>query len=111
MHVLLLEVPRLLRGILEHAIRTDRDCQLVRACQADPDVVILGLADADDTVLLPALFARWPQAQVMTLMPAGDDAAMYELRLDRRTLGGVSPDDILQVLRETAGRGSPPSAP
>lgn len=111
MHVLLLEVPPLLRGILEHAIRTARDCELVRASHAVPDVVILGLADADDTVLLPALFARWPQAQVMTLTPAGDDAAMYALRLDRRTLDSVSPDDILQALRESAGRAPAPPAP
>ncbi|MEJ5990274.1 hypothetical protein WG902_09765 [Ramlibacter sp. PS3R-8] len=110
MHVLLLELPRLLRGILEHAISTDADCELVREPQDTPDVVILGLTDANDSTLLPALFARWPGAQVMTLQAAGDDADLYELRLDRRTLAGVSPTEILQVLREGGGpRPAPPA--
>jgi hypothetical protein len=109
-HVLLLEIPRLLRGILEHAIRTDADCELVQEPRDTPDVVILGLTDENDTTLLPALFARWPRAQVMTLRSAGDDAAVYELRLDRRTLAGVSPTEILQVLREGANPRHPPPA-
>lgn len=110
MHVLLLEIPRLLRGILEHAIHADAHCQLVRQPQEAPDVVILGITDAVDTTLLPALFARWPRAQVMTLMAASDDAAIYELRLDRRTLTGASPVEILQVLRESAGHRQTPPA-
>jgi hypothetical protein len=109
-HVLLLEIPRLLRGILEHAIRTDADCELVQEPRDTPDVVILGLTDANDTTLLPALFARWPGAQVMTVLAPGDDAAMYELRLERRTFTGVSPTEILQVLREGVDSRHPPPA-
>lgn len=102
MHVLLLELPPLIRGILEHAIRTDEECELWQQPLDGPDVVILGITDAADTALLPALFARWPGAQVMTLMATGDEAAMYELGLGRRTRTGVSPTEILQMLREGA---------
>jgi hypothetical protein len=118
-HVLLLEIPKLLRGILEHAIGTQPDCQVMKderpapehaGPQPRPDVVILGITDADDETLLPGLFARWPHAHVMTLMRAGADAAVYQLRLDRRTLAGVSPDQIMQVLRETVGRSGAPLA-
>lgn len=114
MHVLLLEIPQLLRGILEHAIVAHGDIEVLRdawtvepcAARAEmsPDVVILGLTDAGDTTLLPGLFARWPQAQIMTLMPAGEDATVYELRLGRLALDVVSPDEILRVLRESVRR-------
>src|SRR5688572_28691563 len=108
--VLLLEMPQLLRGILEHAIQThgapdglmDAPHALALSKEPDvsPDVVILGLTAPGDTTLLSALFGRWPQAQVMTLTPAGHDAALYELRLGREALGAVSPAEIVQVVRE-----------
>lgn len=120
MHVLLLQLPKLLRGILEHAIRTEMGCEVLKGdapppglqagAQLPPDLVILGISDADDTVLLPALFARWPRTQVMTLMRADGDATLYRLQLDRRSLAAVSPDEILQVLRETLVRQSAPPA-
>lgn len=107
--VLLLEVPQLLRGILEHAIQQQSDCELVSGARRDfesgperiepPDVVILGITVAEDTMLVPALLARWPGAQVMTVMQRGDEAAVYELRPRRRVLEQVSPEEILASLR------------
>ncbi len=107
--VLLLEVPQLLRRILEDAIRTRSDCRLVTGAAqglesgtepgASPDVVILGLTAADDTTLVPALFARWPSAQVMTVTQAGDEAAVWELRPRRRALGQMSAEDMMNELR------------
>ena len=114
MRVLLLEVPRLLRGILEHAIEVDRGCELLkdvghnlstwREEAPQPDVVILGLTAVEDVALVLALFARWPQAQVMTVMQAGDDAAIYELRPRRQALGEVSPAEIVEKMREAVHR-------
>jgi len=108
--ILLLEVPQLLRGIFEHAIQVDSDCELLKDSThtlrvstqqtSPPDIVILGLTAAEDTTLVPALFARWPHAQVMTVMQAGDDAAMYELRPQRKALGQASPAEIVETLRE-----------
>lgn len=112
--VLLLGMPQLLRGILEHAVQLQSDCELLkdtrRAFQmlaeqtVPPDIVILGLTAAEDATLVPALFARWPTAQVMTVMQAGDDAAVYELRPRRRALGQMSPAEIVETLCEAVHR-------
>jgi DNA-binding NarL/FixJ family response regulator len=112
--VLLLEVPQLLRGILEHAIRDQSECQLLKDTRpafemlteqtVPPDIVILGLTAAEDVTLVPTLFARWPAAQVMTVMQAGEDAAVYELRPRRRALGQMSPDEVVETLRDAVYR-------
>ena len=114
MRVLLLEVPQLLRGILEHTIEQQSDCELLKGARHDsglgakrtesPDVVILGVTAAEDTTLVPALFARWPWAQVMTVMQAGDEATVYELRPRRRVMGQMSPDEIVAALRAAVHR-------
>lgn len=112
--VLLLELPQLLREILEHAIRLQSDCELLKGTRGGfqmlteqtlpPDIVILGLTAAEDATLVPALFARWPEAQVMTVMQAGDDAAVYELRPRCRALGQRSPAEIVETLRDAVHR-------
>ena len=114
MRVLLLELPQLLRDILEEAIRTRGDLELHegtrRALQvppehtAPPDAVILGLTAAEDVTLVPALFARWPGARVMTVLPAGEEAVVYELRPHERTLGQLSPGGLVESLRESIHR-------
>jgi len=111
---LLLEMPQLLRGILEQAIETHGDCELLKATRRAfptalepaiaPDVVILGLTAAEDATLVPALFARWPLAQVMTVTQAGDDVALYDWRPRRRSLGQMSPEQIVSMLCNSARR-------
>jgi len=108
--VLLLEMPQMLRGILEHAIQHHGDCELLRDTRgglqmltdrsSSPDVVIMGLSAAEDTTLVPAVFARWPGAQVMTLTAAGEDAVVYELKPHRRTIGPLSAAEIVETLRD-----------
>jgi DNA-binding NarL/FixJ family response regulator len=112
--VLLLEMPQLLRGILEQAVQLHGDCTLVKNTgrvfatpteqMVPPDIVILGLTAAEDATLVPALFACWPRAQVMTVMQAGDDAAAYELRPRRTELGQMSPAEIVETLRAAVRR-------
>jgi hypothetical protein len=108
--VLLLEVPQLLRRILEDAVRSWSDCRLLKEASHEfefgtepgvaPDVVILGVTARDDTTLVPALFARWPSAQVMTVSQAGDEAAVWELRPRRRALAQMSAPDMMNELRK-----------
>jgi hypothetical protein len=108
MRVVMLEVPRLLRDLLEHAIHQDGGCELLKASevtatpsdQMSPDMIILGLTADEDATLVPALFARWPRAQILTVMQCGDAAALYEMRRHRRQLGEVSPSELLQTLRD-----------
>lgn len=108
--VLLLEVPLLLREMLEHAIQLQSDWELLKdtghgpqvlaKAVMPPDIVVLGLTTAHDATLVPALFAHWPMAKVITVMQAGDDATVYRLRLGRRVLGQASPSEIVEALRE-----------
>ena len=119
MRVLLLELPRLLRGILEHAIQQQDDCELLKDMQNElealtkqsiqPDIVVLGLTEAQDTALVAPLLARWPMTQVLTVMQAGDQATVYELRPYKRVLGQMSPtefvDTLCQVVRESRPSG------
>jgi len=108
-------MPQLLRGMLEEAVQTHDDCLLLKHSgrvfaalterMSTPDIVVLGIAAAEDATLVPALFARWPRAQVMTVMQTGDDAAAYELRPRRIALGQMSPAEIVDKLLELAYRG------
>ncbi len=107
-------MPQLLRGILEHSIQLQSDFELLKDTRrplqmltqqmAQPDVVILGLTAAEDATLVPALFARWPAAQVVTVTQADDSAAVYELRPYRRLLGQMSPAEIVESLRDAVHR-------
>jgi len=110
LRVLLLEVPQLLRDILEHEIGIRSDCRLLKGAAYElepepererdgpPDIVILGLTVVEDCTLVPALFARWPLAQVMTVTQTGDEATVWELRPRRRALGQMSPAQMVDEL-------------
>jgi DNA-binding NarL/FixJ family response regulator len=107
-------MPPLLRGIFEHAVGAHPDCELLRETKGayhmlregtvSPDIVILGLSTAEDATLVSALFARWPQARVMTVTPTGDDSVVYELTPHRRVLGQMSPGEIVETLRQAVHR-------
>lgn len=109
--VLLLEMSQTLRDILEHAIRAHPDFEVWRrntealgsrtAHRHDPDVVIFGSTAADDASRVTALCAEWPGAQVVSVMPTNGDAAIYELRPHRTSLGQLSASELMQALRET----------
>ena len=117
MRVLLLEMPQLLRGILEKAIQARADCELlnlttrtVPMCadtSRSPDAVILGITDDTDATLLPALFARWPNARVMTVTLPGEEAAIYELQPLQRAFRQMSPAEIIDTLHRVVHRKQP----
>ena len=100
----------MLRDILEHAIRKDDQCELLRSTARPhsvliddgprPDVVILGLRATDDVTLVRALFARWPRAHVVTVMPESDETMVYALNPQRRQLGALAPADLVAALRD-----------
>jgi DNA-binding NarL/FixJ family response regulator len=110
--VLLLEVPRLLRDILEQAMQGSPECEVMKDLDTGaagseglpPDVVILGLTGDEDTTLVPTLFARWPRARIMTV-GQGDAATLYELRPNRRVLGQISASEMAETLRDVVRRG------
>jgi DNA-binding response OmpR family regulator len=106
--VLLLEVPRLLRDFLERAMQAADECEIVknlddaltRASRLPPDAVVLGLTAAEDTTLVPAIFARWPRTKIMTV---GLDHAAT-LWANPRLLGPMSPNEIADTLRDAVRR-------
>ena len=112
--VLLLEMPELLRGIFERAILLQNGFELLKETRGafqmlteerlPPDLVILGLRAGEDATLVPALFARWPRAQVMTVTQAGTDVAVYGLQPSQHVLGQMSPTEILETLHEAVHR-------
>ncbi len=112
--MLLMEMPQLLRGILEHAIRVHVGCEVLTAVPLAPrmmtantpapDIVIVGLTAAEDATLVPALLGRWPGAQVMTVMATGEDATLYELQPRFKALGHMSPASMVETLVEAVQR-------
>jgi DNA-binding NarL/FixJ family response regulator len=111
---LLLEIPPLLRGIFEYAIEGHGECEIIRDTKCafhmlweprePPDIVILGVTAMEDAAIVSTLFARWPQARVMTVTQSGEGAMVYELRPRRQVLGQMSPDEIVQTLHEAVRR-------
>ena len=112
--VLLLEMPQLLRDILEDELHKRSDCELVRDGRGAlrllterivaPDVVIIGLTAREDEALVPAVFARWPGAHVVTVAPTGTDVVVYELTPKQEELAPMSPAGIVDILRNTVRR-------
>ena len=112
--MLLLQMPPLLRELIEHAVETREDCALLRdprstfdmlLCPAErPDVVVVGLATAEDAAVVPALFARWPRAQIVTVTAAGHGGVVYELKPHQRVLNEMSPAEIVETLHATIRR-------
>jgi hypothetical protein len=112
--VLLLEMPQLLRDILEDEFQKRSDCELVRDGRGvlrlmtervvAPVVVIIGLTAREDEALVPAVFARWPGAHVMTVTPTGNDVVVYELTPKQEELAPMSPAGIVDTLRNAVRR-------
>jgi DNA-binding NarL/FixJ family response regulator len=109
--MLLLHMPPLLRELFEHAVETRDDCALLRDTRSTldmlrnpvepPDVVVVGLAAEDDAAVVPALFAQWPKAQIITVAASGHGGMVYELKPHQRVLDEMSPAEIVEALHAT----------
>lgn len=110
MRVLLLEVPKLLRDILERAIRSRDGIEMIRDTRPTleamtesgpvPDVVVLGLSAEDDAPLVPIVLSRWPLARVITIHEGGRSAEVARLHPQSRKLLQPTPEAIFQCLGE-----------
>ena len=111
--ILLVDMPRLAREMIDTAITAQDDMRVV-ATTADPaelvavtqtvrpSFVIVGL-DGDD---LPtgalSLFDEHPRLKVLGLEAEAGRAYLWQLRPEKRPLGEVSPTDVVEVLRGAA---------
>ena len=108
--VLLLEVPRLVRDVLTHAIEAEPEMELVSERRSDPtlagdtrapDVVIVGTRRRDDLQRVEAILWRWPHSQVLTVTMDGHQASLYQLEPQQTELGELSPGELVNVIRGT----------
>lgn len=66
----------------------------------EPDVVVVGLRDSDQAAAtLEQLFNRYPHARVLGIANDGRHAYMSELRPHRVSLGELSPEQLVEVIR------------
>jgi len=67
--------------------------------EADADVVVVGLPDADLPSEYAVLLGARPQTRLLGVSGDGRHAFLYELRPYRRTLGEVSPEALSEAIR------------
>lgn len=108
MRVLLLELPPLLRDIIQHSVNAAGGFELVTELDqrrsgiaAAPDFVVLGLASDGDAMLVPVIHARWPDALVLAVMTDGSETVAYECKVDRRVLGPMGPGELIGALQRS----------
>jgi chemotaxis response regulator CheB len=111
--ILLVAMPQLMSDIVELGLNAQPDIEVVGvldsvsslagvASVTRPDFVVLEVEGA-----LPeecgAVFAQRPQLRVLGLEQEAAEAAMYELRPQRRSLGAASPSELAVAIRTAAG--------
>jgi DNA-binding NarL/FixJ family response regulator len=106
--IVLVDMPRILREIIERAVADEPDMEIVdseagnmplrEAIEAsEPDFVIAG-ADYDFGEVARVLDER-PRLRVLAVAGDGREAFLYELRPTRTPLGEVSPRTIVEAIR------------
>ncbi len=119
MQILLLELPTLMRGILEeaalkHGGEVIRDVRsgprLLKDNDLQPDIVVLGLRTDEDAPLVAALLSRWPLTQVIALSSDASKAVSYRLEPCTETLQQPSSQQILASFKDAMARCSSPAA-
>ena len=106
-HVLVRNVPPLVRDVLEHAIVSQRDMTLIadsaeappRAGVPAPDIVITAAPRADESQGVAAALSQWPRVPVLLVMLHGREAVVYELDIRTRELGERSPSELIDTIR------------
>jgi hypothetical protein len=100
--VAIVDVPRMLRDIVESVVSHESDLEVVEGGTHEADVTIVGLARAEDAHrYAPLLYAR-PRHRVLALVADGRDAYLYELRPHLSPLGSIAPDGLLAAIRTLA---------
>jgi hypothetical protein len=111
--ILLLQVPKLLRDLLERTIRLREGWELVRdkrptletltePCSV-PDVVVLGLSGDEDTLLVSLVLTRWPLARVVTISDDGERVEIANLTLQSRELLQPTPETLVSWFDKELG--------
>jgi DNA-binding NarL/FixJ family response regulator len=106
--VLIRDAPTMLRDILEQAIVGEPDMEVVAessrppgasGAQVTPDVVVIDISDGDAVATGRAVLAEWPRSRVVTIRGRGQHVSMFELVLQGRDLGELSPGQLVEAIR------------
>jgi hypothetical protein len=107
----------MLRDIVRDTVANEPDLEVVDEVGrlAEPlnervvdeaDVMIVGAAEPDETVLPCRLLAASPRLRVLMLALSGERGVLYELRPHRTPLRDISPSQLLAVVRSKSDSGS-----
>jgi hypothetical protein len=100
----MLEMPRLLRELIELAVRAQPDMELVDADSPPPDFVVCGVPSAQSPSAGRSLLAERARVRVLELDPDAGRASLYELHEHAHEIGEVSPAEIVDKIRSAARR-------
>jgi len=109
MTVSLLNIPTMLRNIIEDTVANQADIELITqptdvslGARARPHVVIAGAAESDAAETAEALLSQWPRSRILIIATGGRQAVMFEFRTHRTELGELSPAGLLVAIRSAA---------
>ena len=100
----MLEMPRLVRELIELAVRSQPDMEVVDVDSPPPDFVVCGVPSADEPSTARSALAESARVRVLELDPAAGRASLYELHEYEHEIGEVSPDEIVHTIRAAAAR-------
>ena len=121
-HVLLAQMPRMMRDILSSALDAEPDMRVVggiadaaepadaaglarHVADEQPDVVIVGGDDAGAAAACDALLYRHPRLTVLVLGERGRQVTLCEMRPARTALGEIAPAQLVDAIRRSVGAG------
>jgi hypothetical protein len=100
----MLEMPRLVRELIELAVRSQPDMEVVERGSPPPDFVVCGLPATEGPSAARSALAESARVRVLELDAAAGRASLYELHEHEREIGEVSPDEIVATIRAAARR-------
>lgn len=112
--VLMANVPATLEEWLARVVQDQQDIRIVGQISGYVEMLVAALQGVDVVVLgveefqpLPGicshLLTECPDVKILLLSPLGDKAALYWMGLCRKDLQRVSPEAILETLRQLDG--------
>ena len=115
--ILLAEVPRMLREIIESVIAGQHDMSIVGAIdtrdrvatalgQTPADVVIVGLRTGETAATLDPMLFEQPRLKMLAIGSNGRSSSLYELRPYTIPLGDVSPQGLIDAIRTSMVAGT-----
>jgi DNA-binding NarL/FixJ family response regulator len=124
LRVLVRDLPPLLRDIVEDAVGSQDDMEILTdrtivqpghaEKPAGPDVIVTATADIDQSEAAAADWLRWrPESRVLVIETTGRRSVMYEMRPHAVRIGDLSRDQLVEVIRSARTGGTshrvPPS--